>query len=329
MFAKKYLVTGGTGFIGRNVTRAMVRNGYTTRVLDNNSRGNLESLKDIVNDFEFISGDVRDPKIVNIACKGVDGVIHLAAVNGTKFFYSMPEVVLDVSTRGIINVIDSCLWNGVDEIYFASSSEVYQTPPVVPTPENVRLIVPDLLNPRYSYGGGKIISELFVANYGRKYFRRAMIFRPHNVFGPEMGWEHVIPQFVIRMRELSKKDHGLVKFHIQGSGKETRAFVYIDDFVKGLETIIKHGKHLEIYNIGTDQEIAINEVAQGVADFFGQKIKIIPGKIQKGGTNRRLPDISKIRKLGYQPKFSFYEGLQITADWYNNNAHLKPPALII
>ena len=326
---KRYLVTGGTGFIGRNVTRAMVGNGYSTRVLDNNSRGNLESLKDISKDFEYISGDIRDPKIVNQACRGVDSVIHLAAVNGTKFFYSMPEVVLDVSTRGIINLIDACLWNGVEEIFFASSSEVYQTPPIVPTPENVPLIVPDLLNPRYSYGGGKIISELFIANYGKKYFKRAIIFRPHNVFGPEMGWEHVIPQFVMRMRELVQKKQKVINFPIQGTGKESRAFVYIDDFVKCLEILIKRGKHLEVYNIGTDQEITIADVALEIANYFEQKIKILPGKIQKGGTSRRLPDISKIKKLGFSPRFNFDDSLQITADWYNKNAHLKPPALII
>lgn len=326
---KRYLVTGGTGFIGRNVTRALVKGGFTTRVLDNNSRGNLESLNDISKDFEFISGDIRNANIVKRAAKGVDGIIHLAAVNGTKFFYSIPEVVLDVSTRGIINVIDASLWNGVEELFFASSSEVYQTPPLVPTPENVPMVVPDLLNPRYSYGGGKIISELFVINYGRKYFKRSIIFRPHNVFGPEMGWEHVIPQFVMRMREQVQKKQKVIKFPIQGTGKETRAFVYIDDFVKGLEVLIKSGKHLEIYNIGTDQEITIRDVAMEVATFFKQKVKIVPGKIQKGGTSRRLPDISKINKLGFSPKFSFREGLQITASWYNENAYRKPPALFI
>lgn len=326
---KKYLVTGGTGFIGRNVTRSLIKAGFTTRVLDNNSRGSIESLNDIAREFEFISGDIRNPEVVKKAARGVDGIVHLAAVNGTKFFYSIPEVVLDVSTRGIINVIDASLWNGVEELFFASSSEVYQTPPSVPTPENVPLIVPDLLNPRYSYGAGKIISELFVINYGRKYFRRAVIFRPHNVFGSEMGWEHVIPQFVMRMRELAQKKPKVVKFPIQGTGKETRAFVYIDDFVKGLDMLIKRGKHLEVYNIGTDQEITINQVAQEVATFFDQKVKIVPGKIQRGGTSRRLPDISKIKRLGFSPKFSFRDGLQITASWYNENAHRKPPALII
>lgn len=326
---KSYLITGGTGFIGRNVTRSLVADGFKVRVLDDNSRGNLESLKDIRRDFEFVKGDVRNPEIVKKACRGVDSVIHLAAINGTKFFYSMPEVVLDVSTRGIINIIDACLWHGVSELYFASSSEVYQTPPKIPTPEAVPIVVPDLLNPRYSYAGGKIISELLIVNYGRKYFKRAVIFRPHNVYGPEMGWEHVIPQFVLRMREMATRAQNPLKFPIQGTGRETRSFIFIDDFVSGLKTILKHGRHLEVYNIGTKEEVTIKKVAEEVGKFFGRKIQIVPGKKHEGGTTRRVPDISKITKFGYVPKYSFTEGLQITAHWYNENAHKKPPALII
>lgn len=326
---KSYLVTGGTGFIGRNVTRSLVRDGFGVRVLDDNSRGILESLSDIRRDFEFIKGDIRNPDVVKKACRGIDGVIHLAAVNGTKFFYSMPEVVLDVSTRGIINIIDACLWHGVGELYFASSSEVYQTPPKIPTPEEVPMVVPDLSNPRYSYAGGKIISELLIINYGRKYFKRAVIFRPHNVYGPEMGWEHVIPQFVLRMREMLTKRQNTLKFPIQGTGRETRSFIFIDDFVEGLRLVMTRGKHLQVYNIGTSEEITIKKVAQEVGRFFERKIQIVPGKKHEGGTTRRVPDISKIRKFGFIPKYSFVDGLQITARWYNKNAHKKPPALII
>lgn len=326
---KTYLVTGGTGFIGRNVVRSLVFNGFKVRVLDDNSRGNLESLKDIRNDFEFVKGDIRNADIVKKASRGVDGVIHLAAVNGTKFFYSMPEVVLDVSTRGIINIIDACLWYGVEELFFASSSEVYQTPPKIPTPEAVPMVIPDLKNARYSYAGGKIISELLIVNYGRKYFKRAIIFRPHNVYGPEMGWEHVIPQFVLRMRDMVLQKQYPLRFPIQGNGRETRSFIFIDDFVLGLQLILKKGQHLEVYNIGTSEEVTIRKVAEEIGKFFNRKIKIIPGKKHEGGTSRRLPDITKIKKFGFVPKYPFSEGLQITARWYNENAFRKPPALII
>ncbi len=322
--AKKYLVTGGTGFIGRSLTRFLVGAGYNVRVLDNGLRGDISGLGDIRREFEFIKGDIRDPRIVRKACRGIDSVIHLAAINGTKFFYLKPEEVLDVSVRGMINVIDSCLWHGVEELFFASSSEVYHNPTKVPTPEEVEMVIPDGANPRYSYAGGKIISELLVTNYGRKFFKRAVIFRPHNVYGPQMGWEHVIPQFILRLRKLSTKKENPLRFPIQGKGNETRSFVYIDDFVRGFGILLSKGKHLEVYNIGTREEVPIKMVAQEVACFFNRKIVIVPGKLAEGGTPRRLPDISKISKLGYKPEMALAEGIQITAKWYNENAHRIP-----
>jgi nucleoside-diphosphate-sugar epimerase len=100
----------------------------------------------------------------------------------------------------MINVLDACIYNNVKNFFLASSSEVYQTPPIVPTDERVPLSVPDVLNPRYSYGGGKIACELLAVNYGRKFFDQMVIFRPHNIYGPAMGWEHVIPQLCMRMK---------------------------------------------------------------------------------------------------------------------------------
>jgi nucleoside-diphosphate-sugar epimerase len=245
-------------------------------------------------------------------------------VNGTQFFYQNPDLVLEVGVKGIINVMDSCIKHGVKELILASSSEVYQTPSTIPTDEKVSMSIPDPLNPRYSYGGGKIISELMTINYGRKYFERAMIFRPHNVYGPDMGWEHVIPQFVVRMKELCKDKKGKqVKFPIQGTGKETRAFVFIDDFIDGLMLIIEKGEHMGIYNIGTLEEISIEKVAIEVGKYFGKEIIIIPGELAKGSTLRRCPDITKLKNLGYKPKIPFKEGLKITAKWYDENAHIE------
>ena len=141
-------------------------------------------------------------------------------------------------------MIDGCIENNIKELYLASSSEVYQTPPVIPTDENVALSVPDPVNPRYSYGGGKIICELMAINYGRKYFEKSMIFRPHNVYGPDMGWEHVIPQFALRMKDMCASISGkTINFPISGTGKETRAFVYIDDFIDGLKIMIDKGEN--------------------------------------------------------------------------------------
>jgi nucleoside-diphosphate-sugar epimerase len=323
MIKKHYLVTGGTGFIGSALVKALVKKGNNVRILDNNLRGSEIRIKGVSN-VEFIKGDIRDAKIVAKATKGVDSIIHLAFVNGTDSFYSIPEIVLDIGVKGIINIIDAAIKHSIPEFIFASSSEVYQTPPVVPTPEDVRMIIPDPKNPRYSYAGGKMIGELMTLNYGKKFFKRTMIFRPHNVFGPDMGWGHVIPQFVVRMSELIKKNSKKrIDFPIQGTGTETRAFCYIDDFTEGLSKMIEKGSNLEIYNIGTDSEVSIKEVAKLVGKYFNREISVKPGELLKGGTLRRCPDISKLRELGYSPSVSLEDGIKLTADWYTKHTNVK------
>src|SRR3989338_368330 len=205
MKTKKYLVTGGTGFIGSALVKRLVKEGYNVRVIDNDIRGAKESLKEVAGKIELIKGDVRNPEEVQKACKNVDSVIHLAYINGTEYFYKMPELVLEVAVKGMMNILDGCIKENVKELILASSSEVYQAAEKIPTDETAQLVIPDPLNPRYSYGSGKIISEILAINYGRKHFDRVLIFRPYNVYGPQMGWEHVIPQFVLRMNEIASK----------------------------------------------------------------------------------------------------------------------------
>ena len=202
---KKYLITGGAGFIGAALVHRLVREGHQVRVLDNNSRGSMLRLASIKRQIEFIEGDIRDFETCLQAVTGVDAVCHLAFINGTKHFYSHPDLVLDVGVKGITNIIDSCLQQQVGNLFVASSSEVYQIPPVIPTDESAPLSIPDPLNPRYSYAGGKIIAELMALNHGRKNFDRVVVFRPHNVYGEDMGWDHVIPEFITSMdRSISE-----------------------------------------------------------------------------------------------------------------------------
>lgn len=321
---KKYLVTGGTGFIGSSLVRRLAKEGTQIRVMDNNLRGSSERITGIKGNIELFEADIRNSLAVEGACRGVDCVIHLAYINGTEFFYKKPELVLEVGVKGIVNVIDGCIKNNVKELILASSSEVYQVPPVVPTDEKVPLSVPDPLNPRYSYGGGKIISELMAINYGRKYFERVVIFRPHNVYGPDMGFEHVIPQFVLRMKEIcSKGNTTKVDFPIQGTGNETRAFIFIDDFTEGLMKVIEKGSHLGIYNIGTTDEVRISCVAEEVGKYFGREVRPIPGRITEGSTARRCPDITKLKSLGFSQITSLSKGIKVTAEWYDKNSFKK------
>lgn len=327
MSARHILVTGGSGFIGSGLVKALVKAGHHVRVLDDNSRGAPRRLADVEKDIEFIAGDIRDAAAVDKAAQGMDEVHHLAFVNGTEFFYSAPDLVLDVGVRGMINVIDACRARNVGTLVLASSSEVYQTPPQVPTDETAPLSVPDPLNPRYSYGGGKLISELIAINFGRKYFERVLIFRPHNVYGPDMGWEHVIPQFALRLKRLAaKQPAGALRFGIQGTGEETRSFCFIDDLVDGVMVMREKGEHLGIYHVGTQEEVTIADLARRAAAAAGREIELIPGPLQAGGTPRRCPDISKLAALGYKPRVPLDEGLKPTLGWYWQNADLAPKA---
>jgi nucleoside-diphosphate-sugar epimerase len=314
---KTYLVTGGTGFIGRAVIKALINAGARVRSLDNDSRGATEKLGPLLDEVEALKGDVRSAEDVKKACRGVDAVMHLAYINGTEFFYTRPELILEVAVKGMMNVIDACLKWRIPELVLASSSEVYQTPSMIPTSESVPLMVPDVMNPRYSYGGGKIISELLAINFGRKLIDRVLIFRPHNVYGPDMGREHVIPQFALRMRDLAaRQPDGVIEFPIQGSGVETRSFIHVNDFARAVLAVLDKGEHLGIYHIGTDEEISIRELAELVAASFGRDIQIVPGSLRPGSTTRRCPDVSKITALGFAPLISLREGVQSTVDWY-------------
>ena len=323
--ATTYLVTGGTGFIGSAVVKCLLRAGANVRTLDNDSRGHARKLGDAAAHVEQHTGDIRDAAAVSRAVRGADCVVHLAYVNGTEFFYSRPELILDVAVKGMVNVLDACREHSVGQLVLASSSEVYQVPPSVPTGEDVPLIVPDLHNPRYSYGGGKIISELMAINYGRKLFERVVIFRPHNVYGPDMGWEHVIPQFAGRMQALvAKHPHGPVPFPIQGTGAETRAFIHVDDAARAIVRVITQGKHLNVYNVGRDDEVTVADLVRKVAAWFGREVEVVPGPLQPGSTPRRCPDVSKVRALGWEPTVSLAAGLASTLDWYVANAGAAP-----
>ena len=132
-----------------------------------------------------------------------------------------------------------------------------------------------------------------------------IIFRPHNVYGPNMGNEHVIPELIKKFRRIKKN---IVK--IQGTGKEIRTFIHIDDFVSAFNLLVKKGKHLNIYNIGTSEKIQIKQLVTKISKIFNKKIKVSKTSLQKGGTKIRIPDISKIKRLGFKPKFNLNKGLR-------------------
>lgn len=303
---KNILVTGGSGFIGSAIVSYLVKSGYKVIVYDNNSRGKTERLAKVRKYLKFIKGDIRDKKKLLSITGKVDTVIHLAYVNGTKFFYKKPFEILDIAVNGLINILEFCKKKKVKNFFLASSSEVYQNPLKIPTDEKEMLKIPSIYNPRYSYGGGKIISELYGLYFAKKFFKKFIIFRPHNVYGKDMGEDHVIPQFIKRFKKLGKRK----QFLIFGTGKEIRSFIYIDDFISGFSKIFKKGKNQEIYNIGTNEKIKISNLALLIANIFKKKIILRKTQILEGSPNVRCPNIKKIKKLGFKQNIRLKDGIK-------------------
>lgn len=315
--APRAVVTGGGGFIGAYLVKRLVADGWHVAVVDTLIRGDAGRLTDVADHVELVSCDVRDEESLTQVFTGADVVMHLAAINGTENFYKHPELVLDVGIRGALAVLNAGRNAGVPDLVVASSAEVYQTPAIVPTPETIPLTLPDSLNPRYSYGGSKIATELIAFDYAQDHYRKVQVFRPHNVYGPNMGRKHVIPQFILRAAAGRDTGHGsAVSFPIQGDGSQTRAFCFVDDIVEGILTMYARGGHREIYHIGNDEEVSIRELVLRVAKAIGVELEIQPGAAPEGGTPRRCPDIGKMRQLGYQPAVGLDDGLARTVAWY-------------
>lgn len=314
-----YLVTGGAGFIGGALVERLVRDGHDVCVLDNFSRGIPDRLSDVDGEIELVEADVREENQLREACLEAESILHLAAVNGTENFYEKPDQVLEVGLKGTLNVMDLAIEGRCEQFLFASSSEVYHEPDHVPTDETESLRIPDISNPRFSYSSTKIIGEALTFHYLPDEIQRLMI-RPHNVYGPAMGFEHVIPDFVEKAVRLLEQ-HGseeTVDFPIQGDGEQTRAFCHIDDAVEGIVRVLESGGDREIYNIGTENEVTIGELARNVAGVFDLDITLDRGDVPDGSTPRRCPDISKIQDLGFEPSVSLEDGLEGTVRWYED-----------
>lgn len=315
----KVLITGGAGFIGSFLAETMVNLGLQVTVFDNLFRGAERNLRGIEKKIEIIKGDVTDETIVRKAVKDKNTVFHMAAIQGTKNFYEVPVKVLKVNILGTFNVLESCVRTNVQRVIFASSSEVYGYPKYFPVDEEHPMQISDSRNPRYSYATSKMAGESLCINYAKTYGYEATILRFFNVYGPRMGYDHVIPQFVIRI--LKGGD-----FTVQGDGNQTRSFCYVTDAVKGTILAATNPKAAnQIFNIGNPEEITINRLAKLVSKTAGVRIEPKHVPLPEGGTPRRVPDIGKAKNiLGYEPEVSLKEGLRMTFEWYKSDLLNSP-----
>ncbi len=322
---KKVLITGGAGFVGFHLARHLSNQNYNIVIADNLFRGKFDKeFKSLTDKKNVLFTRCDLTKISNLKSLGsdYDYVYHFAAINGTKYFYEIPHTVLKVNILSAINTLDWFARNSKKncKIMLASSSETYAGTmrlygAKIPTNEDVPLTVENPHNARWSYGGSKIACELLFINYSRSYNFRMSIVRYHNIYGPRMGNEHVIPQFCQRIVNRENP------FKIFG-GKETRAFCYISDAVTATQMVME-SQHTDgqIVNIGnSNEEIAIKYLAKKLFKVgrFNPKLSIKDAPI--GSVPRRCPDISKLKNMtGFNPKINLDKGLKRTFEWYKDN----------
>ena len=313
---KNILVIGADGFIGSACAAHLSKTKkYNVVGIDNFVRHGFNRNQDVR------KIDASNKTELMPFIEKADVILNLAAINGTQNFYEMPKEVFEVSITvpmTIFNCLEELGSIGKKKhVILFSSGEVYNEPAKIPTDESVELVVKDITNPRFSYGGGKIVQELLgrylIAESGFK----VAIVRPHNVYGPNMGFQHVIPEFLLRA--ISLKAEKKSNFYIQGTGKETRSFCHISDFVKGLEIVIenmeKSDLDFDIFHIGFDDEVNIKQLAKLCCDAVSlESYSINKTSLTKGSTSRRCPDISKLKRLGYNPGYSLVEGIKDCID---------------
>lgn len=312
------LITGGAGFIGVHLARALVARGDRVVLWDNFSRGVkdevLASLLE-TGSCELMDVDIRGNSLPRMA---PDAIVHLAAIVGVRHVVDRPADVLHVNTRSLENMLAFAqdvptLRNFV----FASTSEVYAGSvqlglAAIPTPEETPLVVTDPANPRGTYALSKIYGEALCHHSNVP----TTIVRPHNIFGPRMGLSHVIPE-LLNKAWVMPQDQPLGV----ASPEHTRTFCYVSDAIRYLTALVDSEGQDRVFNLGReDPETSIATLAQLVVETTGidRAISALPDT--PGSPKRRAPETSQlIAATGITPEVSLEEGLALTFDWYLHN----------
>jgi UDP-glucose 4-epimerase len=319
--SKKVLLLGGAGFIGFNITKYLAENrNYSITIADNFARGKQDVLfNELVkkHNIKVVAGDYTDPKTFDLLDKEYDQVYMLASVVGVDNANSIPHEIIRINTALIFNTLEWIRRSKIGKVLFTSTSECYAGTVdafgyVIPTPEQVPLCIEDIGHPRFTYAVTKMLGESGFLNYSRILGFEATIVRYHNVYGPRMGFKHVIPHLVVRFRK------GETPFKVYGHD-QTRAFCYITDAVKGTVLAMEQpGTNAEIYHIGTQDEITIGDLIHYAGELMGFTGVYENAPTYPGSVSRRCPDITKARtQLGFEPEVLWKEGLQKTIAWYN------------
>jgi UDP-N-acetylglucosamine/UDP-N-acetylgalactosamine 4-epimerase len=311
----KILITGGAGFIGSNLTEALLKDERIAlvRVLDNLATGHLSNLAEFNSKpkFQFMEGDIRNAEDCNKACEGMDAISHQAALGSVPRSINDPLTSHDVNVNGFLNILEAARKNNIKRIVYASSSSVYGD--LADSPK-VEKRVGKVLSP---YAATKMSNELYAEAYSRNYDMTLIGFRYFNVFGPKQDpdgpYAAVIPLFV---KAALNNESPL----INGDGTITRDFTPVENVVQininGLTLPLESVKH-EVVNVACGNTTSLIDLWQMIKTISGASSQATHGPTRKGDILFSLADISKAKELlAYKEQLNITEGLTRTIDWY-------------
>ena len=307
--AKRILVTGGAGFIGSHLVRALLRDGHAVRVLDDFSSGSRDNLGEVAREIEVVRGDCADPKAAARAAKGIDVVYHEAAVPSVAVSVADPARSHRASATATLQMLLAARDAGVRRFVYAGSSSVYGDPPEQPKTESM---APRPLSP---YAVGKLTGELYVRLFASLYGMETLTLRYFNVFGPRQNpgspYSGVISLFTSALLR------GRTPI-IYGDGLQSRDFTYVDNVVEA-NVLALNAKGLagQTVNVATGKSVTLLALLRSLGAITGQPAKARHGKVRAGDIRHSLADIRQARRLlGYRPIVDFETGLARTVDWY-------------
>jgi len=314
---KAVLVTGGTGFIGHRLVNRLQHLGASITVIDDLSKGSKENIAPYLNQIRFIQSDLLRPKVAKDALKGCQVCFHLAArIGGIGYFHKAPATILRDNSIMSFNLWDAAA-NTDAKMVCLSSSMVFERAKTFPTLEST---IETCSPPMSGYGFSKLVSEYVARTYYEEFGVKYVIARPFNAYGvgelpgEYVGYAHVIPDLIRKVLA------GQYPLEILGSGKQTRCYTYVDDVVDAILFITEKAEN-DDFNIGTNRETTVTELAAKIWRLCKRKeslkLKHLPSL--KYDVQRRVPDTSKIMRLGWTPKTSLDNGLKKTIEWIRLN----------
>jgi dTDP-glucose 4,6-dehydratase len=310
----KLLITGGAGFIGSNFILSMINSHPEIEIINLDVltyAGNLNNLKSVDKNprYTFIRGDICDPNNVNSILDKyrVDTIVHFAAESHVDRSITKASEFVRTNVLGTQNLLECARQHQIEKFIHISTDEVYGSTITGSFTEN------NILSPSSPYSASKAGSDLLALSYFTTYKLPVIITRCTNNFGPCQHPEKLIPLFVTNLLEGRKVP-------VYGTGKNVRDWIHVSDHCQAVEFLIKKGKFGEIYNIGGGNEMTNIEITEKILTLLKKDESLIEYVADRPGHDYRYSlDCSKLRKMGWSPRFSFEEGLKDTVEWYIRN----------